>query len=259
MSYWTRKRQLIYVIIILVILLLIVLFVAYKISHRAPTCFDGIWNGDEEGVDCGGSCARVCSAETLNIVNWWVRPFEASAGIYNIVASFENQNIDSGVREAQYEIRIYDNNNIPIGEPLVGSTFIEPNRRSAFMEIGFVSPNARPYTLFLDWDKGTEFEKTDALFYGNIFAVENDTLTNRGTSPRLSADIRNLTLENLNEVEVIAIVYNEKGNAMAASKTVIPRLDREEVVPVTFAWNTPFSEKIAKVEIIPRINPFTEN
>lgn len=28
-----------------------------------PTCVDGIMNGDEEGVDCGGSCLNICKAE----------------------------------------------------------------------------------------------------------------------------------------------------------------------------------------------------
>ncbi len=26
----------------------------------SPTCSDGMWNGDEEGVDCGGSCPAAC-------------------------------------------------------------------------------------------------------------------------------------------------------------------------------------------------------
>jgi hypothetical protein len=30
----------------------------------APTCSDGVMNGDEEGVDCGGSCPNACPDET---------------------------------------------------------------------------------------------------------------------------------------------------------------------------------------------------
>ena len=32
----------------------------------APTCTDGIQNGDEEGVDCGGSCPLSCEAAALH-------------------------------------------------------------------------------------------------------------------------------------------------------------------------------------------------
>ena len=33
-----------------------------------PTCFDGIQNGDETGVDCGGSCANACPCEGIDLV-----------------------------------------------------------------------------------------------------------------------------------------------------------------------------------------------
>ncbi|EDP70587.1 Glucose/sorbosone dehydrogenase [Flavobacteriales bacterium ALC-1] len=37
-------------------------------TEPTPTCFDGIQNGDETGVDCGGSCANACPCEGIDLV-----------------------------------------------------------------------------------------------------------------------------------------------------------------------------------------------
>ncbi|MFT4623792.1 MAG: hypothetical protein ACI8PZ_002448 [Myxococcota bacterium] len=39
--------------------------VAFAIE-AAPTCDDGVYNGDEEGVDCGGSCIDACPVEDFD-------------------------------------------------------------------------------------------------------------------------------------------------------------------------------------------------
>jgi hypothetical protein len=36
-----------------------------EVDPPAPTCEDGIQNGDEEGIDCGGSCPNPCSVPGL--------------------------------------------------------------------------------------------------------------------------------------------------------------------------------------------------
>ena len=36
------------------------------VNTTQPTCFDGIQNGDETGVDCGGSSCQDCVITTLS-------------------------------------------------------------------------------------------------------------------------------------------------------------------------------------------------
>ena len=43
-----------------------------------PTCYDGIQNGDEEGVDCGGSCPNECTDGSPDME--WNKTFGGSAG-----------------------------------------------------------------------------------------------------------------------------------------------------------------------------------
>ena len=55
MSYKSRK-QFFYGIIYLVIFGLIGAGIYFALTSKEATCFDGIQNQNEEGVDCGGSC-----------------------------------------------------------------------------------------------------------------------------------------------------------------------------------------------------------
>ena len=41
----------------------------FCVGDIAPTCDDGVMNGDEEGVDCGGSCAEACPTCDDGIMN----------------------------------------------------------------------------------------------------------------------------------------------------------------------------------------------
>ena len=47
------KRRLIYGGSVLLVLALIFGTIFWKLLYSAPTCSDGVKNGDEKGVDCG--------------------------------------------------------------------------------------------------------------------------------------------------------------------------------------------------------------
>ena len=79
--------------------ILVVGFIAYRVLYEAPTCSDGVQNGDEEGVDCGGACDRVCSFQAVDPIVLWERFFEVGPGVYNTVALIENPNVNTIARD----------------------------------------------------------------------------------------------------------------------------------------------------------------
>ena len=62
-------------------------------STTAPSCSDGIQNGDETGVDCGGSCPTPCGGGTSTTLN-----FESGLGNWSQVSGFDTHDwtIQSG-------------------------------------------------------------------------------------------------------------------------------------------------------------------
>jgi len=262
MSKWTKKRKRRYLSLFLIVVIAFVSLILYQVFNRPPTCFDGEQNGKETGLDCGGDCQLVCREEVRNVVVWWERPFEVRSGgsyMYNLVGYIENQNLDFGLRELEYEFRVYDKNNLLITEPIYGTTFVEPNRRSAIFASAVTTGAQEAHSVFLSIDPKQSWERTNQAYTHSLFDIGERDLRNQDTSPRLSVPITNATFLDFNEVSVIAILYNKEGNAVAASQTYLDSLAEGETAQARFSWPEPFVEEISRIEIIPRVNPFADN
>lgn len=256
MSEWARKRRKKLLIIIGVVILAFIILIVYRTVNKPPTCFDGEMNGGEIGVDCGGTCDLMCTENLRDLVVWWERPFEVTDGVYNVVAYFENQNLEAGLEELTYEFRVYNQENILVSEPIIGTTFIEPNKRSAIFESGIQTGGQEAFTVFFRVSSNQRWEKVDESFAYSLFQVGEPILTNQEVAPKLQASIKNTSLKNLEDIPVIVIVYNREDNAIAASRTYIDEIPQGSEENAYFSWPEPFSDEVARIEIIPRVNPF---
>src|SRR4051812_17934001 len=107
---WAGKRQLVYLAIAIFVFGGLGFLIIYPNVHQAPTCSDQKQNGDESGIDCGGSCAIACSEQVapLNVI--WSRAFKIVDGRYNVVAYIENTNTGIGIKTLYYEFTLVDEN-----------------------------------------------------------------------------------------------------------------------------------------------------
>ncbi len=257
MSKWANKRKRNITIVIGIILFIFLVFFVFSVQNKKPTCFDSIQNGQESGIDCGGGCQSVCRDEVRNIVVWWERPFRISSGVYNTVAYFENQNLGSGLQELMYEFKLYDKDNVLVSQPRIGSTFIEPNKRSAIFESGINTGDKEAYTAFFKISSIQDWQKIDTSFSYNLFNIGEPTLSGQDVSPKVTASVENKSFYNFTDVPVVVILYNNEGNAIAASQTYIDSIDQGKKEQVNFSWPEPFKDPVSRIEIIPRVDPFT--
>ncbi len=254
---WALKRQVFGLIIFLGVLGVFGFFIIYPFLNIEPSCTDGRQNGTETGVDCGGMCVRACIEDTDPVSILWSRAFKVVPGRYNAVAYIENHNQNKAVNKINYRFRFADENNIYIGKR-DGSTFIPPSGNFAVFEPAVDLGNSIPvYTTFEFtevpvWGQVTE-EKIDQL----KILVSRIELEGEDTSPRLSATIKNNSLFAIPDVDVVAILYDELGNAVSVSQTYIEALAGEEVRDVHFTWPELFSAKVVTKEIIPMFNVFS--
>ena len=86
--------------------------------------------------------------------------------------------------------------------------------------------------------------------------VSDIRLENQNTSPHLSATVKNNSLFTIPEVNIVAILYNEKGNAISTSRTYLDELVGEESQNINFTWREPILENVIAKEIIPMYNIF---
>ncbi|OGI74552.1 hypothetical protein A3D42_02850 [Candidatus Nomurabacteria bacterium RIFCSPHIGHO2_02_FULL_41_18] len=254
---WALRRQIFYVGILLLFFSVFGFMIIYPSLNKAPTCSDGKQNGDETGVDCGGSCLRACLFEADSVSVLWSRSFEVVPGRYNAVAYLENYNKNFAIEKIKYSFRFADENNVYLGRRQ-GVAHIPPGRAFAIFERGVEFGNAVPvYTTFEFTEAPLWINVPDEILNQAKLVISETDLSGEETSPRLSATVRNLSLFTIPDIALTVILYGEDRNALSTSSTYLDELKKQESKIVNFTWPMPFGKKVIKKEILPVYNIFS--
>lgn len=254
---WATQRRATYFIGILVIFAIVISIPVYFQLNKIPNCFDGKQNGDETGIDLGGSCDALNPADLDTMLVHWSRPFEVVSGVYDAVAYVENPNFKSGVSEIIYKFKLYDDNNILIVEKF-GKTFIGPNEQFAIFEGGLNAGDRIPKRAFFDFAPDIDWQRIE-LEDKDIpqLSVRNQEVINLDTSPRLNATIVNDTPFPVENIDIVVILYGADDNAIAVSATIVDRIEQYGTKDISFTWQEPFFVTPVRIDVIPRVDLFT--
>lgn len=255
---WSGKRKMIYAGSIVFIGVLIAIRIVYPIFTKAPTCFDGKKNGEEMGVDCGGSCQKFCTLEVNNLILLWSRSFRSSPTTYSAVAYIENQNLNAEAVGVPYEFKMYDDKNTLIARK-EGVTRISRNGRSVVFEPNIVVGNRIPKTTRFQFLASPEFVRVDVNKADRlkISAKEMKFENEQTTTPKLSGYLENKSLITVPDIDVIAVLYDKDNNAVTVGKTYIDVLKGDTRAPIVFTWNEPLLTPVVRIEVIPQFNIFS--
>lgn len=237
MYAWAVKRRLIYGGILLFILSVIFTVVFFAYLYRAPTCTDGIKNGDEKGIDCGGKCKNLCLNDTVPPIVQWAKIFNVSGDVYTAVAYVQNPNITSSNPKASYKFRIYDENRRIISEK-DGYTSVPKNKMFAVFETNLLFKGQVPkfvdfeFVDFDPWQKNTEKEPEIVVDYGTLQS---------SSSPRIIGKVTNNSLKNIPGLELDVFVLDSKENVIAASRSFVENLTKGTTQDFVFTWPKRFN------------------
>ncbi len=221
---------------------------------KASTCFDGTQNGDEKGIDCGGSCPNFCSFESRDLLVRWKMALPVSGDVYNATAYIENPNPLSAAPKISYEFKFYDRSNIFITSR-EGSTFVGFGP-SAIVE-PLVDMNGQvPVRAAFQILSSVQFYRVDPRVEKIVVSVRDKNLTGNDVMPKLTATLTNESKYTVRDLEVVALIYDNNDNAIASSKTFFDSLPGGESTTAVFTWPKPFPSDAVRTEIITRINPF---
>ncbi|MBI1974643.1 MAG: hypothetical protein HYS51_02245 [Candidatus Zambryskibacteria bacterium] len=255
MNKWSRRRKRIIVSLIFIGFIILVAIPAYLIFYKPPTCFDNKKNKDETGIDCGGSCQLLCTAESLPlIIKGDPQVLKVKEGVYEVAALVENPNSNAEIYRAKYFIRLYGAQSIAPIKIIESETFV-PRGTFAIFEGPFTTPDGRiPLRATIEWQESSlQWKKSNKVV--PKLKVSDKVLSKEDSNPRMEAHVENVSLDIISNIDIIALLYNDKGTIFAASKTFIDNLKPGESAPIIFRWPEPFSEKAINIEIITRILP----
>ena len=213
---------------------------------NAATCFDGKRNGDEKGIDCGGSCALFCRDQTKSPVVLWSRSFEVAPHTYTAAAYINNPNPGAAARNVAYSFQLFDDKNLLVAER-IGTINIPP-----VQTVPFIDPNinvgnrtvARVLFAFSDDPVWHKVGNLPVLRIGNQYLAPD--------ASQLSAIISDESINNADKVTVAAVLFDREGVARAASRSILQRIPRKGSQNVVFTWPGGVKDIIrAEITVLP--------
>ncbi len=218
----------------------------YLANFRAePTCFDGKQNSDEVGIDCGGSCVRICALAVTPPATNWARAFKVTDGVYNAVAYVVNTNREAASMSVNYTFTLYDNAGLITERS--GTTVLPPDGEYPIFEGRIDTGRRVPTNTFIELEEPEVWQP--ATIGRDQFTVSKRELTGADERPRLDATIKNTSLEEAKEVEVVATIFDASGIALATSRTFIENFSARSEREVTFTWPEPIAKTLRSCEV----------
>lgn len=248
MSVWATNRKLMYLSGVAGFFAVVVGIPLYFILDKPPTCFDGKLNQNERGVDCGGACMLVCRQDSSPVSVLWSRTFQVSNSVFNSVAYIENPNADAIAFNIPYVFRVFDGQNILITER-TGVTNIIDNGIVPIFEGAIDMGWRKPVRTFFEFTREPVWIKKPKL---PRLVTSTRDIQNADTAPRLEAEINNMEVYEVRNIEVVATIFDAKENAIAVSRTIVPILAGQSSKKLIFTWPRPFEQTASRIEVIAR-------
>lgn len=242
---WSDRRKYMYLTVFGVVGIVFLFWAYFSFIYHPPTCSDGKKNGDEIGIDCGGSCSLLCQNQTRQPAVVWARSFltvsaasttsaagEKAANVYTAAAYIQNTNLTAGARSVAYSFQLFDANNQLIIER-DGVTDLPPLPTIPIIEPGIPTGTHKvARTLFA----------FSALPVWH--AIAPDSLPQVGVShqvlapdgSRLALTLENTTVKDISNITVGSVLFDANGVALAASKSLVASLPRKSSQDVIFTW-----------------------
>ena len=255
MASWASRRKTLYGSVIGFVLIVGIGIPAFFYFYKAPTCNDRIKNGNELGIDCGGSCVLLCQSSFLPPrIEWGGAKFEKVAeGLYNAAAYIINPNVNGAAVNVPYKMAFFDEAGILITEKTGVVTLPAHRNALAFntaIDMGKRIPTKATFEFLAAplW-----FKSHDAL---EGLAVTDKKYQEDENSSSLEVTLENRTLLPYKNIVVSVILSDIDGNAIGFSRTVIDEIapkNGQEVAPYT--WPFARGGKVKSVEVVPVVQP----
>lgn len=218
----------------------------YVFYNVEPTCFDGVLNGSEIEVDAGGTCVRLASSQVMSPQVAWAQSFETVPGQYNAVAYIDNRNVNAGAKKLDYTFTFKDN----AGQVITtrsGSTELPPNSSLPVFE-------GRVFT------EGREVATTELVIDGvdtwlpatsdsSQFVTLDRDIKDVDTRPRLNVKMQNNSIAAANNIEVVATIFNDAGQPVAASETFVENFPSRMIQDLVFTWPNSIAKTVRSCTI----------
>ena len=242
-------KQIVYGVIYLSIFLGIFASIYFTYLKPPVTCFDSIQNQNEEGVDCGGSCAKVCTPATIAPITAVgnVMTFATSPHHVTFLVRITNTNFDFAAKSFDYRFDLSDASGAII-QSVSGTSFIYageakylivPNQEISSSVENVVVAISNPV-----WAKSSDLGAAPQFVFHSIKTepISSSTI-------RVSGTITDNDVSAFDKITVIALFKNSNGMLVGTSQTELDQVIPNEAYDFSVLYPTAQSINLAATEV----------
>jgi len=253
----TRKRW--YIGIVYGLLASAFIFSIYNAFFAVhPTCSDGVKNGAELDVDCGGICSQLCLFQRVQKI----RILEKAAiptkpDYYDLYTVIQNPNPTSGIEDLRYTFEVFDGTGASVAKRS-GRTFLLPNAEKYIVEpaVKLEEPPAQVNITFqpISWRDLTNYIQPE-VFARNKEIHSTPSLEQSGME--LTGLVNNKSDIDFQDIVITVIVREQfSDEVVAVNRTDMQTLRASEERRFVVNWPFTFSASSPQIEVQAETNVF---
>ncbi len=252
-----QKKQAVIIAIFLAIFLLFI-FMLYSWLKPVQTCSDGKQNQNEEGVDCGGVCAKKCEVKVITEVTVLESGFVPSGVVnsYDVYARIANPNNVFGSSGFQYEFSLKDSAGQIIAAKK-GTNYMLPGETKYVVENNLVTDQA-PVSVEFVATNPTWVEFKDQYEKPQLKVVNkqyNQISSGVGFSEVLGL-LKNESPFDFNLITLKIILKDSNDKVVALNSTEMRTVKSGENRDFRAVWFSRFPGEVMNVEVQAEANVF---
>lgn len=235
------RKQLIYAISFFALLALVIGGFYFRYLKPAPSCFDGVQNQNEEGVDCGGPCIA-CFLRTIKPLTLADRilVLHPDASHASFLTQISNPNFDYAAKSFSYSFELLDAKG-GVVQTFSGNSFIYGGEVKYILVPNLPLPSAKYVDVDLktsgeNWVPASEFAGPPQF---NTAGAQTNISPDKVT---VDGNIIDMDAAAFSRVTVVAIFRGTRNEVAGASQTEVKNLTPS--VPQPFSVIHPFMQNV---------------
>lgn len=225
-----------------------------RATAPAPTCTDGVMNGEEEGVDCGlPSCDKYCELKLDPPQVISIKLIEVGENNYDFVAEIKNPHQRFGASEVEYELALFNGNDNKLDQE-EGVFYLLPSQTKYLVLTYFTTEkNVQRIDFKI---KSATWQKIDSIEGMNTIVKAQKYISLSGGGTALDVSIFNDSDFDFEMVDVDVVMYNSQDDIIAVNKSDIRTFLTRTERAFRVVWPFKINGQVDKIGVYPSTNLF---
>lgn len=242
------------ILLVFIAIIAIIAFLVYWAIQTPESCFDGIQNQNETGIDCGGIC-ELCEEEKKDLRIVLSKIIPTLPDKYNVVLKINNPNDDYGVGNLKYNVHFFGSSGSLIKSYGDESYILPRSTKTIILSALDVKNNPKSIKVEFGEINWTRVQDYDSVPLIVVMNKSYKSLVNRTAFGEAKGVVVNKSDFDFDKINVNISLLDSNRNIIDAATTEIRTLLSGEEREFIYSWFYPVGD-VSEIEVEAETNVF---